>query len=461
VGLDPALLKSISDRLYRAEPWYLRWLWTVWIVVVWAAAMPMLFLSGWILSAMTIYQARNPALVTGSPRGLQLISRQAYLGILWLSCLYYWLSLPFLFVLVVGSGAAIVYFSVANHALQEIAWRVVAGAAFVAIVTGIAIGRSLFVRRKFSQPGPILDLSAQPRFQEVLTEVAQHVGTRAVDTVFLTPGTDFAVLERGTLSEQLRGTAQRCMIIGVGLLEGMKVRPFKAVLAHEYGHFSNRDTAGGGFALMVRSSLRTMGRSLAKGGAAAWYSPAWLFYQGFYRGFLRVSQGASRLQEILADRWAASTYGSESFEQGLHHVIEQSVRFDAQVTATLTEVVAKKLPLPNLYTRKSSRTLNEAEITKRINESIARHPGPYDSHPCPADRFRWVSALALAGDPRSPADEEQVWTLFAGREQIERAMTAQVRSQLESTRGLRIAAAAAPKPPAPPPAPPAQGMALP
>src|SRR4029079_12221765 len=131
-------------------------------------------------------------------------------------------------------------------------------------------------------------------------------------------------------------------------LEGMRLGPLKAVLAHEYGHLTNRDTAGGGFALAGRRSLHTMAQSLASSGAAAWYNPAWLFLNGFYRVFLRISQGASRLQEVLADRWAVFAYGADAFEAGLRHVIERSVRFDAHVGATINEVVKQKLPLANL-----------------------------------------------------------------------------------------------------------------
>ena len=77
---------------------------------------------------------------------------------------------------------------------------------------------------------------------------------------------------------------------------------FKAILAHEYGHFSNRDTAGGDLARWVRASIYRMAYNLAVSGQARWYNPAWLFINGFHRGFLRITQGASRLQEILADR---------------------------------------------------------------------------------------------------------------------------------------------------------------
>ena len=55
-------------------------------------------------------------------------------------------------------------------------------------------------------------------------------------------------------------------------------------------------------------------------GAAVW-SPAWWFVRGFYMLFLRISQGASRLQEVMADRWAAFSYGAQAFESGLRHAL--------------------------------------------------------------------------------------------------------------------------------------------
>src|SRR5262249_33795387 len=151
---------------------------------------------------------------------------------------------------------------------------------------------------------------------------------------------------------QLRGSAERCLILGVGVLDGLRIGAFKAVLAHEYGHFSNRDTAGGGLALAVRRSLIAMARALGESGAASWWNPAWIFLNVFFRVFLRISQGASRLQEILADRWAAFTYGSKAFEEGLRHVIEQSVRFEARAggDAQRDRDVARRArePLPAL-----------------------------------------------------------------------------------------------------------------
>jgi hypothetical protein len=245
-------------------------------------------------------------------------------------------------------------------------------------------------------------------------------------------------MERGGLLAQLRGGSERCLILGVGVLDGMKLGPFKAIMAHEYGHFSNKDTAGGGFALAVRRSLFRMAQHLAEGGAAAWYNPAWLFLIGFHKVFLRISQGASRLQEVLADRWAAFTYGAKAFEEGLTHVIRRSALFNAHVKATMNEVVDAKLPLANLYAyQPAAEAVSAGDVEAAIREELSREPSPYDSHPAPVDRFRWVQAIGENGVV-AVEDEEEVWALFRDREDVERRLTVQVRANVAANHGIHI-----------------------
>jgi Zn-dependent protease with chaperone function len=260
-----------------------------------------------------------------------------------------------------------------------------------------------------------------------------------VDTVFVTPGTDAAVYERGGLARQLAGRTERCLILGVGLLDGMTHAQLKSVLAHEYGHFVNKDTAGGGFSLAVRRSVLQMAEALAAGGAAAWYNPAWLFVTRFYNLFLRVSQGASRLQEILADRWAALAYGGRSFAAGLTHVVTRSIRFDKHADATLHEVLDGSLPLRNLYRYAPAKAVDEQEVAEEVAKALNAEPSPYDSHPRPADRIAWVGDVACAFEV-DLEDGAPAWTLFADREELERRLTDEVRANLRARRGVEIPA---------------------
>ena len=58
--------------------------------------------------------------------------------------------------------------------------------------------------------------------------------------------------------------ARRVLVLGVGLLDGLRQAPFCAVLAHEYGHFVHRDTAGGELALRVNNDMRKFALAMAE-----------------------------------------------------------------------------------------------------------------------------------------------------------------------------------------------------
>ncbi|MRG95938.1 M48 family metallopeptidase [Polyangium spumosum] len=287
--------------------------------------------------------------------------------------------------------------------------------------------KSFFFRPKESEPGDKLDLAEHPKLRGVLEEVAGRIGTRPVDSVYMTPATEVGVLERGGLLRQLTGRTERCLVLGAGVLDGFPIGAFKAILAHEYGHFHNEDTAGGGFALAVRRSVLT--------------NPAWLCERGLHKVFLRISQGASRLQEVLADRWAAFAYGAEAFTEGLKHVIDRSIRFDVYTRVVLSEVIEQRRALANLYRyRVRGQTPAEAEIERAIDEAIHAEPSPYDSHPSPKDRLAWVNALPKRVIERSPDDTLEVWELFADRAKIEEQMTKKIREAVAMSHGVVIPA---------------------
>ena len=390
------------------------------IAAVWFGALLLLLGVGGILSGATLRAARRvPPQPSGQAQGSDAFLRRVYRAVLWLSCAFYWVSIPLVTLTVVAAAGGVIYFF---FAVGRLPIKLIILVVIVAAVTLKSIVKSLFVRSTDEDPGLRLDLAGQPRLRALLDEVAARIGTRPVDNVYLTPGTDLAVLERGGMLRQLGGQTERCLILGVGVLDGLDLGAFKAILAHEYGHFSNQDTAGGGFALAVRRSIMTMAVHLAQGGAATWYNPAWWFVRGFHRVFLRISQGASRLQEVLADRWAAFTYGAASFERGLRHVIERSVFFNAHADAALNSAVATRMPVVNLYQFSPAELPGQADLTYEIDEELRRQPTPYDSHPAPLDRFAWAHAVAGPGEVTAEKGAE-VWSLFEDRPGLEQLLT--------------------------------------
>ena len=441
LGLPNGLYTSFKAKIDDAQPTTPKLLkWGGLTLASWFLLFGALFVIGSILSASALRAAtRVPSSADGHAHGVDAILRKAYRVVLWASSAFYYLSLPLLAVFLIGAAVSLTYLT---FMIGRIPIKLLLIVGLVVLTSLWAILKSLFVKVVDEDPGEKIDIAEHPKLRATLDEVAAQIGTRPVDAVYLTPGTEIAVLERGSFAKQLRGQTERALVLGCGVLEGMRMRAFKGILAHEYGHFHNEDTAGGGFAIAVRRSILKMAVGLAEGGAASSMNPAWWFVRGFHAVFLRISQGASRLQEVLADRWAAFAYGSKDFEEGMRHVVKRTLAFDAHADASLNEVIQKELALSNLYRYEPSEKPPTDDLDQQFDEAWNAEPSPYDSHPRPADRIAWVLALATEGKaPRSADDELDAWSLFADRHKLEVQMTDIVRPNIAMSTGISVKAA--------------------
>ena len=425
-GLAEEDYRRVDAMLAANQPWVMRFGPALLLVLgAWFAAFTALLGAGEVLSRLALRHAASLPPTADAPATGGKV-RRAYAGVLWASCVFYLASLPLVGASVLIATGVVIY---GFLWIGRIPLQLVAVLLVLAVVSVWSLFVSLFKRVKEHDPGVRLDPKVEPKLKRVLEEVATKVGTRPVDTVFLTAGTELAVFERGRVISTVAGReAERCMLLGVGLLNGFTIGPFRAVLAHEYGHFSNRDTAGGGFALAIRRAVFEAARGLAEGGAATWYNPAWLFLNAFHRVFLRISHGATRLQEILADRFAAFGYGADAFEKGLRHAIESSVVFDAHVAATIQDAQAGA-PVANFYTHVPAEIVDPEQLAAAVEGAWNRTSSAYDSHPAPAERIQRVKQLQTSAVPAAD-DAEPVWSLFHNRVAVEARLTEQVRHSL-------------------------------
>jgi len=421
------MIAEMTRGTEEARPWtsvVFHWAWRV--LAVWAALSAILVLFGMVLSHLTLRTAESWN-AESAQRTATL--RRIYRAVLFVTSGLYYVSLPLVLFIAAAAAAALIY------GMLAIGWvpiKLALVIVLMVVASAIAMVRSLLFRPGNEDPGVKVALGAETKLRATLDEVAGHIGTRPVDTVYMTPDTNLAVFER-------KG-GERCLLIGAGVLERMPLDAFKAILAHEYGHFSNRDTAGGGFALSVRRSLLHLIIGMARSGNAAPWNPVWWFASGFYRIFLRISQGASRLQEILADRRAADVYGGTAFAIGLKHVVACSLTFDEHVNSTIRRALEAKEPLrglwspPELITPKSDAegdadAASAKSHTEQLAEAMARAPSPYDSHPAPSDRIRWIEHVT--GKAQLATDStEAAWSLFSDRDKHEREMTLFVYARL-------------------------------
>lgn len=398
-------------------------------IAAWLLLLGALYGAGTMLSRATLRataHATDAASVrNGDPIGGTRTLRRAYSLLLSFSSVFYYLSLPLVGALVLGAVGGVIYLCLA---MGRVPVKLVLILVVVGLVSLWAILKGIYITLfpgKPSDPGEDVSLEAHPRLARLLSSVAARIGTRTVDRVFLTPGTDMAVYERGGPIQTARGKGERCLIMGAGLLRGMRVGSLKGVLAHEFGHFRNEDTAGGAMSLAVRRSMIQMIIALAQNGAAAAYNPAWIFATRFHDIFLRISQGASRLQEVLADRWAVIAYGSKPFVDGFEHVVARSVEHDARAQKTLSEVIEGNLALANFYTYEAQSPIDATELAESVREARERPADPFDSHPPPKDRVEAALALAIEHPPEE-GDDEDAWHIFEEPAALEERLTGRI-----------------------------------
>jgi Zn-dependent protease with chaperone function len=381
-------------------------------VLGWFLVLVLLLIGGNVLSDATLRRIDGDSLK---------VSR-VYRVVLALTAVLFYASLPVMVFVVIGGGLLTLYIFDQMGATP----LYVLGLVLLAIVgTVAAVIRTIFAARRFEIEGHKVDPAGYPGLKALLDEVAAAVGTRAIDTVYLVPGTEVAVTQH---------RRQRILILGVALFDNMKQRELRSVLAHEYGHFKNADTGGAG-ALSLQATLIRLLKNMAKYGAL---NPAWWILRAFTHLYLVVSRGASRVQETLADRWAIRAYGSEAFVAAHRHIATRAVEMGVDLDQTIKDVVENQWSLPNFYQYAVERTVSQAALDKAVAQRLDRTPDRFDTHPSTRQRIELAEKLAMAAERTSPDDAAPVWDLFTDPDQIERTMTAILRERISKKLGIAI-----------------------
>jgi Zn-dependent protease with chaperone function len=414
-AVDEQLNRGITDQANLART--LRW--SAIGLGAWLGGLALLFLAGLLLSRLTL-KAVDREIASGSYAlsRTEAFVRRVYHGIITITAAYFYISIPILILIIIALIGGILYIMVS--AGQIFLWFAMS-VLIAGIYTLAAVVRSLFVRVKNADPGRPVTPEEMPALWELAREVAQRLNTHPVDAIFLTPVVEIGVFERGMLkSSLLRRQGQRDLILGMGALSGLTQGQLRAILAHEYGHFNNRDSAGGNLVQLVQRSLNTIARNLAHAGLATWYNPAWWFVNIYNRIFLRITLGASRLQEILADRLAALAYGAPTLAGGLEQLIRQDLTFAFQLDVEVKQANEQKRSLHNLYTLPPLE--DTCALEKALAHTMTRPSSAYNSHPAPHDRLALIECIQTDNPPED--DPRPAWDLIEHAARVQEEATA-------------------------------------
>lgn len=269
----------------------------------------------------------------------------------------------------------------------------------------IAVGGAFIavLRTKPAPPeGVPLTEGEAPQLWALARDVAGRVGTRPPDEIRLVAEVNAAVSERAGLLGLRPG--RRFLYIGTPLLMGMDVGALRAVLAHEFGHYSGHDTRLGGLTYLGYDTMAgTIGR-LGRRNVLGW------LFRGYFWLYRVVSLAVRRRQESDADQAMVRVAGTETAVRSLRSLPTLSAAWDfylgsyvawgwefgyapAAITGSFPEMLAGR----------------EEELQKFASDLPEEKASRWDSHPPIADRVAALARTPVAGgdgaaDPRPATD---------------------------------------------------------
>ncbi|KIG13194.1 hypothetical protein DB30_00417 [Enhygromyxa salina] len=325
--------------------------------------------------------------------------------------------------------------------------------------------RGLVQRPAIGEAALTIDVQDHPRLLAFVQQLAQDAGAPAPKRISLSVGVNAAMVRgQSTLASLFGGQPE--LIVGLGLVNVLDLREFKAALAHELGHFAQSSTRVGQWAHRVTIVLRgiVLGRSrfdarLARGRAAKRglvRTLAELLSVGVRgaRGILawlltritHLNRALARELEFNADLHAVALCGSDPLVAALWSAQRGALAMNAALGA-LAELAKHGVFTEDLYAHHQLRL-------EQLDERLAGARGPMlhalrepyrwgrrlhfppgetpaevmgYSHPSYRDREANAKQRYVAADqtPLGPA-----WILFSDDPQLRRELTLRAYAQL-------------------------------
>ena len=428
LGADPAKIigaETVEQIQEMSRPSLLaRFLWIMaYAAAAYAGVILLMAGAGALLAALTRGQATpvaGPLVTAEELYGGQSLLARVYMLAPLASLILFYVSIPFV---VAGLAALTLAALYAIFLLRRIPVRLVAVIAIIGFSMVVAVLKSIFARGGAMKFGIEKTDGECPRFYAALREVAQKVETRPVDEVYLGPGAEVSVRQEGRGPFGIFGVKRRLLTVGLATLHHLNVGEMKSILAHEYAHFSHRDTFYSRFihqvTLSIAHALAGMG---AAGGKLNYVNPFYWFFVLYYRAYGLLAAGFSRSREFLADRVAASLYGRQVFLTALTKVATDGTLFEATASQNVSRMMAEGKAFVNIYEAFAGyrdEQLSDEERHKLYGQFLDQKASVFSSHPTFRERVAAVASFPQAVHP----EETPAPGLFDNVEELDRELT--------------------------------------
>ncbi|MEL6650763.1 MAG: M48 family metallopeptidase [Bacteroidota bacterium] len=310
----------------------------------------------------------------------------------------------------------------------------------IAIMLFVFTIKFLFKRSSFEYPTRVeLKPDEHPRLFQFLRRLTEETGAPFPKRVYVNEEINAMVFYNNPILS-LFFPVRKNLLIGLGLVNSLNLSEFKAVLAHEFGHFAQRSMKLGSYVYMANRIIHDMvftrdrwDHLLEQGmqsdirimiPSAVLFGIVWVIRQILiliYKGLNLLYASLSRQMEFNADLVAVSVSGSDAIvhslaklgpaSEAMHHALgELSEAADHKLYSKdiffhQANVKENVLPAASLLGRGPQLVFDPKE------EAI---PEMYASHPPNSQRESNAKEIYVEGaeDMRSP------WVLFGNAEAI-------------------------------------------
>ncbi len=379
-----------------------------------------------------------------------------------LTILLFFIVYVVLIILAVLLSIACVYLGISVMAGTGSLIGILAGLGIISIgfMTCIFLIKFIFSVKKYDESKTVtITEEEQPQLFDFIRRLTKDTQTNFPKKIVLSTDVNASVYYNDSFWSMLF-PVKKNLQIGLGLVNTLSLGEFKAVMAHEFGHFSQKSMKLGSFVYNVNKAIYNMlyenkdfGKFLSGWGSVHFAVGifVWVTVQIItgiqkilglmYSIINKQYMGLSREMEFHADAVAASVSGSNNCISALKKLDISDNCFNT-VLQKADEYLDQKKVLKNIYTKHNIVMRQFAEtyhLPTENNVPIATDEflrgsqlskinikNQWASHPSMEDRETKLSELSVEAE----TDNRSAWILFANAAEIQEKLTTVVYQHL-------------------------------
>lgn len=334
----------------------------------------------------------------------------------------------YIYMMVWFATQSIVLFKLSNTGDSPF-FYVITGICF--IVLAVFMFKSLiFFNKRSKIPHEEITRESEPELVDFIHKVADEIGAPKPKHIYLSDRVNACVFYDLSFLNLLLPTSKN-LEVGLGLMNVLNVSEFKAILAHEFGHFSQRSMLFGRYVYVAQQvAFRIVNKRDALDSGLAVLSSidiriAWIGWilsiiVWAIRAFIEVlfslvvisERALSREMEFHADRVAVSVTGSDPLVFALHKLRAADEGYHAGID-TLNHLIHRNRISPDLYALQSNyiqhmrSILDDADYGATPEEksgqakqvfrnALINPPEMWSTHPSDMDREKNAKSIYIA-----------------------------------------------------------------